>query len=91
MRDFNNFIPTSLKSDLKPLNLPDCIYLTEHCRCRILRVRECMGNACSFCRSQSKAMDSKRKWNKRMNDMDQQQQLHIAATYFGGKMPWKER
>ncbi|MFQ9798058.1 MAG: CarD family transcriptional regulator [Clostridia bacterium] len=34
----DNFISTSASQNLKPLRYPDCIYLTEHCRCGILRV-----------------------------------------------------
>ena len=72
------------------LNLPDCVFLTEQGRCRILRVPECTGETCSFCRSRACAEDANRRWKTRMNVLDDARQARIAAAYFGGKMPWKE-
>ena len=37
-----NFIPASSEENLRPLEMPDCIYLTERCRCGILNVKECL-------------------------------------------------
>ena len=79
MRRCDNGIPAFPKGERRLLNLPDCVFLTEQGRCRILRVPECAGDTCSFCRSRACAEDANRRWKTR-----------IAAAYFGGKMPWKE-
>lgn len=52
MRRCDNGIPAFPKGERRLLNLPDCVFLTEQGRCRILRVPECTGETCSFCRSQ---------------------------------------
>lgn len=52
MRRCDNGIPAFPKGERRLLNLPDCVFLTEQGRCRILCVPECTGETCSFCRSQ---------------------------------------
>lgn len=52
MRRCDNGIPAFPKGERRLLNLPDCVFLTEQGRCRILRVPECTGETCSFCRIQ---------------------------------------
>lgn len=52
MRRCDNGIPAFPNGERRLLNLPDCVFLTEQGRCRILRVPECTGETCSFCRSQ---------------------------------------
>ena len=90
MRRCDNGIPAFPKGERRLLNLPDCVFLTEQGRCRILRVPECAGDTCSFCRSRACAEDANRRWTTRMNVLDDARQARIAAAYFGGKMPWKE-
>lgn len=90
MRRCDNGIPAFPKGERRLLNLPDCVFLTEQGRCRILRVPECAGETCSFCRSRAYAEDANRRWKTRMNVLDDARQARIAAAYFGGKMPWKE-
>ncbi len=48
MRKMENFIPASSEENLRPLEMPDCIYLTERCRCGILNVKECLRKPCPF-------------------------------------------
>ncbi len=43
MRRCDNGIPAFPKGERRLLNLPDCVFLTEQGRCRILRVPECTG------------------------------------------------
>ena len=90
MRRCDNGIPAFPTGERRLLNLPDCVFLTEQGRCRILRVPECAGETCSFCRSRACAEDANRRWKTRMNLLDDARQARIAAAYFGGKMPWKE-
>ena len=86
MRLCDNGIPAFPKGERRLLNLPDCVFLTEQGRCRILRVPECTGETCSFCRSRACAEDANRRWKTRMNVLDDARQARIAAAYFGGKM-----
>ncbi|MBC8542527.1 hypothetical protein [Bianquea renquensis] len=85
----DNFISTSASQNLKPLRYPDCIYLTEHCRCGILRVSECIGERCSFCQSRLEHRESNARWHQHMNLLSEEKQARIAAVYYGGRMPWK--
>ena len=89
MKRSANFIPVSRGSNLKPLELPDCIYLTEHCRCGILQVNECIGYGCSFCQDSSTESESFSRWLSHMNTMSKEKQAKIAVAYYGGKMPWQ--
>jgi hypothetical protein len=86
----NNFIPTSLEKNLRILNCPDCVNLTEHFRCSVLRISECPGGNCSFRQGTSERKSSINKWRKRMNGLPPGEQRKIATSYWGGKMPWKE-
>ena len=91
MRTYENFIPAVSEEKLQPLNFPECVYLTEHYRCGILRIKACSGKACSFCQSRRKHSESERAWSSRMNRLSEEKQTQIAAAYYGGKMPWKKQ
>jgi hypothetical protein len=85
-----NFIPTSCEKNLQPLYYPDCINLTEHCRCSVLCVTKCLGRNCSFRQGITEQRKSVGKWRQRMNELPCDVQEKIAGSYWNGKMPWKE-
>ncbi|MBQ8894504.1 MAG: hypothetical protein IJ043_08900 [Clostridia bacterium] len=67
-----------------------CIHLAGGGCCKILRVESCKGH-CSFYREEREADASRTLWQQRLNGLEPEVQSKIAGTYFGGKMPWKER
>ena len=79
MRRCDNGIPAFPKGERRLLNLPDCVFLTEQGRCRILRVPECAGETCSFCRSRACAEDANRRWKTRMNVLDDARQAYLLS------------
>ena len=87
---YKNFIPTSLEKNLEPLQYPDCIHLDERFRCRILRVDKCP-KECSFCQNHTQRVESDKRWFAQMNTISEERQIQIAMSYYGGKMPWKNR
>lgn len=87
----NNFIPSSDSESLKPLYLPDCIYLSQYCRCGILCVTKCMGEQCPFRRIGSEYAKLQEERKRRLNSLSVETQKKIAANYYGGLMPWKEK
>ncbi|MEI3037019.1 MAG: CarD family transcriptional regulator [Oscillospiraceae bacterium] len=89
MSKAENFIPFSVKNP-KPLEMPDCIYLTEQCKCGILNVRECLKEFCSFSQNRADREESQIQWRRRLSEMEEGRQAKIAAVYYGGKRPWKE-
>ena len=46
---------------------------------------------CPFYRTREQVDESRRKALERINTLPRLRQLHIAETYYGGKMPWKEK
>ncbi|MDD3193517.1 MAG: hypothetical protein PHE47_06660 [Oscillospiraceae bacterium] len=86
----DRFIPSSLEKNLKLLQMPDCIYLTERCQCGILRVKECVGKDCPFCQSKIKNEEARMLWRRRLGRIEEEKQEKIAAAYYGGKRPWKD-
>ncbi len=44
----DRFVPMSTGKNMEPLSLPECVHLTERCRCGVLRVEECQGERCAF-------------------------------------------
>lgn len=90
MKMGENFIPVFSESNRKMLDMPDCIYLTERCRCGILNVKECLRDQCTFLQSRRKREESQLQWRSRLNRMGEEQQAKIAAVYYGGKTPWKD-
>ena len=90
MSHSSNFIPLSHSNNYKPLELPDCIHLSEHCRCKILRVGGCIGKDCSFKQSTAEAKESKSVRKHRINSLSLDKQKKIATVYYEGEMPWKD-
>ena len=46
---------------------------------------------CSFYRTQAQMDESRQKAFERIKRLPYLQQVYIATTYHGGKMPWKEK
>lgn len=63
----DDFIPLPTAKNLKPLELPDCIYLSTRCRCDILCVRECIGETCAFLKTARQRRESCRKWRRALS------------------------
>lgn len=76
--------------NLKPLNLPECIYLSERYKCGILNVKECLGEKCTFCKTFYQRDKSVNSWFEHLNSLAVPKQERIANVYYGGKMPWKK-
>ena len=85
-----NFIPSSKNKYLEPLKLPDCIHLTENCKCSVLIVDDCIGEGCTFFKGTLEKSISEMNFNQRLNSLDENRQKQIANIYYGGKMPWKK-
>lgn len=85
-----NYIPISRHKDLLPLKFPECIHLSDNCRCSLLRVKDCLGTDCSFCVTVNEIEQSQEDWHSYMNSLSDEKQKKIAKSYYGGKMPWKE-
>lgn len=58
--------------------------------CRILAVKGCPGDGCSFFKTESQHRADKQKAYRRLAALDKLEQRHIAEKYYGGKMPWLE-
>lgn len=86
-----NFIPTSVEKNMNPLSMPDCIHLTDQCKCNILRVKKCPGSSCTFCQTANEKHISDTKWTDELNNIDSASQQKISREYYGGKMPWKKQ
>ena len=84
------FIPAVSGRNRKPLELPDCVHLTERCRCGILRVEECQGEHCAFRKTEAAYRESRRKWMRALCAMRAEEQEKTAVKYYNGQMPWKE-
>lgn len=91
MRINGNFIPVQTRDNYNLLNYPDCIYLSEQCKCGVLNVERCIGKGCTFCKNSSQNICSKNIWKNHLNTIPQDKQSKIARTYYGGTMPWKEQ
>lgn len=68
---------------------PGCIYLNDNLSCSILRTKRCEGDSCSFRRTHEQSDVSNKTVTKMLNSLSAEQQKKIAASYYGGKMPWK--
>ncbi len=84
-------IPSATDNNMKLLNLPDCIYLTDNCKCRLLKIAECTGEKCSFRQNNEEHINSQHSWFCKMNSLNYEAQYKIAKTYYGGHMPWKAK
>lgn len=83
------FIPVATKG-LAALELPDCIYLSERCRCAILQVPSCRGEKCPFRQNVEEQSRAREQWRKALDALSPDAQGKIAGSYYGGFMPWKE-
>lgn len=56
--------------------------------CKILTVKMCSGESCSFAQTKAQIDASQKKELKRLASLDKAQQRYIAEKYYGNKMPW---
>lgn len=59
-------------------------------KCRVLDVRGCLGDGCSFFKTEAQYQADKLKTYRRLAALDNVEQGHISEKYFDGKMPWLE-
>lgn len=90
MGRIKNFIPISGENNLEPLGFPDCIHLSENCKCSLLVVDGCTGEKCSFYKNSFEKGLSEINTMKRLSSLDEDKQKQISNTYYDGKMPWKK-
>lgn len=77
-----------MEENISPLNLPQCIYLSEKCKCSILNVKMCRGEKCSFLRSDTDYKNSQKQWKEHLNSISTEKQMKISKDYYGGKKLW---
>ncbi|MEE0913169.1 MAG: hypothetical protein U0L76_01115 [Ruminococcus sp.] len=87
----SNYIPDFKNSDYKTIELPECVFLSERCKCAILSVKECVGEKCTFKKTAVDIEKSDRKVRDYLNALDISKQNKISQEYYGGKMPWRKR
>lgn len=85
-----NFIPIARNKYLEPLGFPDCIHLNESCKCDVLVVDGCIGESCSFYKSNFEEGLSEINSMTRISSLDESKQKQISNIYYDGKMPWKK-
>lgn len=66
----------------------NCIYCNKYNKCGILTVKKCIGEKCTFSRSEEQQEHLIMVTNERLNSLSSQKQNHIADKYYEGKMPW---
>lgn len=58
--------------------------------CLVTNYTRCPGQAeCPFFKTRQQAAADRAAWAEAMRAKPASQQEHIAATYYGGKMPWQ--
>ena len=90
MRKMENFIPASSEENLRPLEMPDCIYFDGAVQVRNSQCKRVFEKAVSLFQSGAKREESLLRWCRRLNGMDEDRQTKIAVAYYGGKKPWKD-
>ena len=56
----------------------------------MLEVDGCIGESCSFFKSNLEKSLSEINSSKRLSSLEESKQKQIANIYYGGKMPWKK-
>ena len=84
----DRFVPMSTGKNMEPLSLPECVHLTERCRCGVLRVEECQGERCAFRKTERAYSTAYQKWRDALRAKSAEEQRRTASKYYGGQMPW---
>lgn len=83
-----NFIPSTGRVNLKMLDMPDCIALSDTGNCKWLRISKCQGTKCSFKKSEQDMLKSLQQWKIRLASLEISEQTRIAKKYYSGKIIW---
>lgn len=66
--------------------------MEKHCfayrngRCKVLTVKKCEGEQCSFLKTPAQVEEDKKHVFRRIKSLDEASRRHIMDLYFGGKM-----
>ena len=68
-----------------------CVLMHENGKCAVEVRFQCSPDdmSCPFHLTAEQKAQSEEARNKRMNELPEESQKHIAETYFKGKMPWR--
>lgn len=81
-------MPATSEENIQPLSFPQCIHLTERCKCAILSVDSCLGEKCPFLQSDTDYKNSQKQWQEHLNSISAEKQNQISKEYYGGKKLW---
>jgi len=56
--------------------------------CKILVVKKCPGDSCSFFKTKAEYRSGRLKAFRRLAGLDKEYQSYIAGKYYRGRMPW---
>lgn len=87
----SKYTPDPDMTNYKSLELPECVFLSERCRCAILNVKICMGEKCTFRKTAYDIEKSEKICREHLNTLDMTIQNKIADNYYGGKKPWRRK
>jgi len=66
--------------------------MEKHCfayrngRCKVLTVKKCEGEQCSFLKTSAQVEEDKKHVFRRIKSLDEASRRHIMDLYYGGKM-----
>lgn len=87
----SKYTPDPDMTNYKLLELPECVFLSERCRCAILNVKICMGEKCTFRKTAYDIEKSEKICREHLNTLDMTIQNKIADNYYGGKKLWRRK
>lgn len=69
-----------------------CVQLHKNGECAVENRFKCSPDdmSCPFHLTAEQRAHSFEAWKQRMNSISEDEQKHIAETYFKGKMPWRD-
>lgn len=77
-------------ADMRLVDCPDCISLSESGKCLCLNVVQCQGESCPFKHTKEDEVAATRKIEERLAIFDQKTQQHISRKYYKVKYLWRE-
>ena len=66
----------------------ECIFCYKKNGCKILNVKVCIGEGCSFAKTKEEAETSLNKAFKKLASLDKEKQIYISDKYYDGSKPW---
>lgn len=68
-----------------------CVYKIRRNRCKVLIVRNCLGDKCPFKKTKKQQSEMEKATFKRLASLDKIKQVHIAEKYYNSSMPWQSK